>query len=156
MTVIELLNNLIADMTDSINDYKGDIRRTDSRLKIQDRNTRINELKGWCVVLKTLLNENIDTTGVFIPFSIGQTVYIVNERIEKVNEEHYIERYDHLGAVDGVRTIYGRYYEVEEREFTLRLLGKYDLEEIFVNRIDAERHRIELNYKYGGQFSIGC
>jgi hypothetical protein len=57
MTVIELLNGLISDINDYIDDYKYDIKVADSRLLKKDREIRIDELKKWRIVLKTILSE---------------------------------------------------------------------------------------------------
>ena len=57
MTVIELLDGLIEDLTDSITEYKDDIRRTTSRLEKQDREIRIDELKQWRETLQIIRSE---------------------------------------------------------------------------------------------------
>lgn len=57
MSVIELLDGLISDLTDTIDDYRDDIRRTDSRLEKQDREIRIDELKQWRNTLRIIRTE---------------------------------------------------------------------------------------------------
>lgn len=57
MTVIELLDGLISDMTDNIHDYEDDIRRTDSRLEKYEKNIRANELREWRKVLRVIREE---------------------------------------------------------------------------------------------------
>ena len=57
MSVIELLDNLIMDMTDYIDDYRDTVRRTDSRLTKQEYNIRIDELKSWRKMLKEIREE---------------------------------------------------------------------------------------------------
>lgn len=57
MTVIELLDDLIADLTDYIEDYRDDIRRTNSRLEKQDREIRIDELRQWRKTLRIIRSE---------------------------------------------------------------------------------------------------
>lgn len=57
MTVIELLDGLISDLTDYIEDYRDDIRRTDSRLEKQDREIRIDELRQWRKTLRIIRSE---------------------------------------------------------------------------------------------------
>ena len=57
MTVIELLDNLIADMTDYISSYKDDIKLTDSRIEKRDLEIRIDELKSWRKMLRVIREE---------------------------------------------------------------------------------------------------
>lgn len=57
MTVIELLDDLIANLTDNIDDYRDDIRRTNSRLEKQDREIRIDEMKKWRETLRIIRSE---------------------------------------------------------------------------------------------------
>lgn len=57
MTVIELLDDLISDLTDSIEDYEYDIRLTNSRLEKQNREIRIDELKQWRKTLRIIRSE---------------------------------------------------------------------------------------------------
>lgn len=57
MTVIELLDCLISDLTDEIEDYRNDIRRTNSRLEKQDREIRIDELRQWRKSLRIIRSE---------------------------------------------------------------------------------------------------
>ena len=57
MTVIDLLDSLISDLTDYIEDYRDDIRRTDSRLEKQDREIRIDELRQWRKMLRIIRSE---------------------------------------------------------------------------------------------------
>ena len=57
MTVVELLDGLISDLTDNIHDYEDDIRRTDSRLEKYEKNIRINELQEWRKTLRTIREE---------------------------------------------------------------------------------------------------
>lgn len=57
MTVIELLDDLIADIKDRIDDYEYDIRITDSRLEKQNREIRIDELKQWRNTLRIIRSE---------------------------------------------------------------------------------------------------
>ena len=57
MTVIELLDGLISDIDDYIDDYKYDIRMTNSRLEKQDREIRIDELKQWRKTLRIIRSE---------------------------------------------------------------------------------------------------
>ena len=57
MTVIELLDGLIYDFNDCIDDYKYDIRMTSSRLKKQELEIRIDELRKWKTMLKVIREE---------------------------------------------------------------------------------------------------
>lgn len=57
MTVVELLDGLISDMTDNIHDYEDDIRRTDSRLEKYEKNIRANELREWRKILRVIREE---------------------------------------------------------------------------------------------------
>lgn len=57
MTVTELLDSLISDLTDYIEDYRDDIRRTNSRLEKQDREIRIDELRQWRKTLRIIRSE---------------------------------------------------------------------------------------------------
>ena len=57
MTVIELLDGLISDLTDYIHEYEGDIKRTDSRLEKYEKNIRINELREWRKMLRVIREE---------------------------------------------------------------------------------------------------
>lgn len=57
MSSKELLERIIEDIEDTIDDYKDDIKRTDSRLTRSDRISRIDELKNWKQSLKDLLLE---------------------------------------------------------------------------------------------------
>ena len=57
MTVIELLDGLISDMTDYIHEYEDDIKRTDSRIEKYEKNIRINELREWRKMLRVIREE---------------------------------------------------------------------------------------------------
>ena len=57
MTVIELLDGLISDFDDYIGEYKSDIRLTSSRLERQELEIRIDELRKWKTILKTIREE---------------------------------------------------------------------------------------------------
>lgn len=57
MTVIELLDNLILDMTDYILDYEDDVRRTESRLEKYEKTIRANELREWRRMLRVIREE---------------------------------------------------------------------------------------------------
>lgn len=57
MTVVELLDGLISDMTDYIHDYEDDIKRTDSRIEKYEKNIRIDELKTWRKMLSIIREE---------------------------------------------------------------------------------------------------
>lgn len=57
MTVIELLDGLISDMTDHIGEYRSDIKLTSSRIEKRDLEIRINELKQWRKMLQEIREE---------------------------------------------------------------------------------------------------
>jgi hypothetical protein len=57
MTVIELLDGLISDMTDNIHDYEDDIRRTYSRIEKYEKNIRADELRTWRKILRVIREE---------------------------------------------------------------------------------------------------
>ena len=57
MTVIELLADLILDLDDTIAEYKHDIKLTDSRLRKQELEIRIDELKSWRTILRIIKSE---------------------------------------------------------------------------------------------------
>ena len=57
MTVVELLDGLIADLTDNIHDYEDDIRRTDSRLEKYEKRIRADELREYRKVLRIIREE---------------------------------------------------------------------------------------------------
>ena len=54
MTVIELLDGLIEDLTDCIQDYKYDIKMTDSRIERRDLDIKIGELMRWRETLRII------------------------------------------------------------------------------------------------------
>lgn len=57
MTVVELLDGLISDMTDYIHEYEDDIKRTDSRVEKYEKRIRIDELKTWRKMLRVIREE---------------------------------------------------------------------------------------------------
>ena len=57
MTVVELLDGLISDITDYIRDYEDDIKRTSSRIEKYEKNIRINELQAVRKMLRVILEE---------------------------------------------------------------------------------------------------
>ena len=57
MDKVELLQNLILDLKDSIDDYKDDRDRTDSKVKTYEYGIRIDELRRWKRSLEELLEE---------------------------------------------------------------------------------------------------
>ena len=57
MTVIELLDGLISDMTDYIGEYRSDLKLADTRIKKQELEIRINELKKWRKMLQIIREE---------------------------------------------------------------------------------------------------
>lgn len=57
MTVVELLDGLISDLTDTIDDYEDDIRRTDSRVEKYEKRIRADELRECRKVLRIIREE---------------------------------------------------------------------------------------------------
>lgn len=57
MTVIELLDGLISDLTDYIDDYENDAKRTRSRLEQYENTIRAKELREWRKVLREIREE---------------------------------------------------------------------------------------------------
>ena len=57
MTVIELLDDLILDLTDCIDEYEEDAKRTGSRLEQYEKTIRAKELREWRKVLRQIREE---------------------------------------------------------------------------------------------------
>ena len=57
MTVIELLDGLICDLTDYIDDYENDAKETLSRLEQYEKTIRAKELREWRKVLRQIREE---------------------------------------------------------------------------------------------------
>jgi hypothetical protein len=58
MTVIELLDNLICDLTDYIGSYENDAKETFSRLEQYEKTIRAKELREWRNVLRQIREEH--------------------------------------------------------------------------------------------------
>lgn len=72
------------------------------------------------------------------PFKAGQTVYTVDKVYDThIEHEH---SYDHLGPIDREVTVTdGYHYVIRKCSFTYGLLDKYYVDEIYINRSDAEK-----------------
>lgn len=57
MTVVELLDGLISDLTDNIHDYEDDIRRTNNRVEKYEKRIRADELREYRNVLRIIREE---------------------------------------------------------------------------------------------------
>lgn len=57
MTVIELLDGLISDLTDNIHDYEDDVKRTDNRVEKYEKRIRADELREYRKVLRIIREE---------------------------------------------------------------------------------------------------
>ena len=57
MTVIELLDGLISDMSDYLDDYRSDLELADTRIKEQELKIRIDEVKKWRKMLQIIREE---------------------------------------------------------------------------------------------------
>lgn len=71
--------------------------------------------------------------SMWIPFELGQTVYIVVDN--GYNTEHTIhDGYDHLGEIVRRETVHHPLLEVEPRRFNLQMLAYHGLDGIYATR----------------------
>ena len=75
----------------------------------------------------------------WIPFELGQTVYVVVDN--GYNTEHTIhDGYDHLGEIVHRETVHHPLLQVEPRRFNLQMLAYHGRDGIYATREEAETH----------------